>query len=225
MASEQVDLPIGVTPAEPRSGGENRPKWYLRMGFWRAVAGMAFAAALAALIVLAEFSEILTHRITHYEHRISAMNETVQQLRRRVSSAERRTVTAVERASADETLKRVVSASDLRTIKLNNAGTLKVDDKAPPSGTLAISNSQNAAVLQIAGVAVAAKGNVYRVWWQEKHRPEALAAEFIPDADGKATVPMQLPPRNASVVMVTCEPGTDIAKPSGMPILKGKIAP
>src|SRR5581483_5882189 len=206
MVSEQAGQP---SESHDSRGGEGRPKWYRRIGFWRAVAGMAFAAALAAIIILAEFSRLLTHRTIHYSHRIAQMNETVRQLRRRVSSAERRNVAEVERASADDILKRVVSASDLRTIKLIDAGAAPRREKQPPSGTLALSQSQHAAVLQVAGIEAALGGKVYRVWWQEKRGPETLAAQFIPDSDGKATVPMGLPPRSTASVVITCEVGTD----------------
>lgn len=155
------------------------------------------------------------------------MNETVRQLKRRITNAERRNVSAAERASADEMLKRVVAAPDLRTVKLVTAVAGKKSDPSAqaPSGTLAISNTQKMAVLQISGIEPAAPNQVYRVWWQPKRGPEALAAEFIPDNTGKATVPIQPPPGNASIVMITCETGTDAARPSGAVVLKGKIAP
>src|SRR5579885_131050 len=223
MVSEQAGQPASTPFPHDLRDSEGRPKWYRRIGFWRAVAGMAFAAALAAVIVLAEFSRLLTHRTIHYSRRIAEMNETVRQLRRRVSSAERRNVAEVERASADDILKRVVSASDLHTIKLIDAGARR--DKQPASGTLALSQSQHAAVLQVAGIEAALGGKVYRVWWQEKRGPETLAAQFIPDSDGKATVPLGMPPRTTASVVITCEVGPDGTQRSGAPILKGRITP
>jgi hypothetical protein len=226
MVSPQVDLPPGSSPARDPAGGAVSTKWYRRIGFWRAVAGMGLAIALAAVIVLAEFSQLLTHRTSHYRHRMAAADKSIEQLKRRVNSAERRNLTVAERASADEVLKRVVSARDLRTIRLvDAAGKRNNSGSHPVSGTLAMSGSQHAAVLQVAGMDAATEGNVYRVWWQSKRRSPTLAAEFIPDTDGKATVPIDLPPRNTSTVVITCEPGTDDAKPSGTPILKGRISP
>jgi Anti-sigma-K factor rskA len=189
------------------------------------MAGMGLAVALAALIVLAEFSRVLSHRTTNYLRHLHAMNQTVQQLKRRIVSVERRSATVAERASADETLKRIVAAPDLRTIKLTGAdGSKAADARVPlPSGTLAMSAAQRAAVLQVAGIRAATKGTVYRVWWEEKRKPETLAAEFIPDSDGKATVPMPMPPQQASTVTVTREVGTDTPKPSGATVLKGRI--
>jgi hypothetical protein len=132
-----------------------------------------------------------------------------------------------ERASADEALKRIVAAPDLRTIKLTGRDRAKEGSARLqiPSGTLAISAAQRAAILQVVGINVGAKGTVYRVWWQEKRNQEILAAEFIPDSDGKATVPMPIPPREAATVMVTREVGTDAPKPSGATVLKGRITP
>src|SRR5262249_8069342 len=188
---------------------------------------MGLAVALAALIVLAEFSRVLSHRTTNYLRHLHAMNQTVQQLRRRIVSVERRSVTAAERASADETLKRIVAAPDLRTIKLTSAERVKEAGARVqlPSGTLARKAVQRAAVLQVAGIGGAAKGTVYRVWWEEKRKPETLAAEFIPDSDGKATVPMPMPPQEAWAVTIRREVGTDAPRPSGATVLKGRITP
>jgi len=219
--SEQTDL--SPLPETPVSLGPI--PWWRRPLFWRAVAGMGLAVALAALIVLAEFSRVLSHRTTNYMRHLHAMNQTVQQLKRRIVSVERRSVTAAERASADESLKRIVAAPDLRTIKLTGANRVKEAGARVqlPSGTLAMSAARRAAVLQVAGISAAAKGTVYRVWWEEKRKPETLAAEFIPDSDGKATVPMPMPPLEASTVTVTREVGTDAPRPSGATVLKGRI--
>lgn len=221
--SEQIDLsPPPETPVTVRSA-----PWWRRPLFWRAVAGMGLALALAALIVLLEFSRVLSHRTTNYLRHLHAMNQTVAQLKRRIVSAERRRASVAELVSADEALKRIVAAPDLRTIKLTGADRAKEGGARLqiPSGTLAISDAQRAAILQVVGIRVGAKGTVYRVWWEEKRKQEILAAEFIPDSDGKATVPMPIPPREAATVMVTREVGTDAPKPSGATILKGRITP
>lgn len=221
--SEQIDLsPPPETPVTVRSA-----PWWRRPLFWRAVAGMGLALALAALIVLLEFSRVLSHRTTNYLRHLHAMNQTVAQLKRRIVSAERRSASVAELVSADEALKRIVAAPDLRTIKLTGADRAKEGGARLqiPSGTLAISDAQRAAILQVVGIRVGAKGTVYRVWWEEKRKQEILAAEFIPDSDGKATVPMPIPPREAATVMVTREVGTDAPKPSGATILKGRITP
>lgn len=224
----QPDPQEQASQLDEQPGREGR--WWRRVGFWRAVAGMAVTLALAAVIVLGEFTELLTHRTVHYAHRVAALNAAVQQLKRRVTSAERRNTNAIERDSADEVLKRVVAASDLRTIKLAGSPAAKPSGKNEAagqsvSGTLAISSHQVAAVLQVVGLETGSAGTIYRVWWQEKRRPETLAAEFKPAADGKATVPMQVPPRSASMVLITCEAGTDGARPSGPVVLKGRISP
>jgi hypothetical protein len=223
IVSEQTDLSHPPeTPDSPRIA-----PWWRRPLFWRAVAGMGLAVALAALIVLAEFSRVMSHRTTNYLRHLHAMNQTVQQLKRRILSAERRSATVAERASADEALKRIVAAPDLRTIKLTGPDRAKPAGSRVqgPSGTLAMSVAQRAAILQVAGIGATAKGTVYRVWWEEKRKPETLAAEFIPDSDGKATVPMALPPQEALTVTVTREIGTHAPKPSGATVLKGRITP
>ena len=221
--SEQPDLSgVPETPADAQI-----TPWWRRVLFWRAIAGMGLALALAALIVLAEFSRLLSHRTANYLRHLRAMNQTVQQLKHRMVAVERRNATVAERASADEALKRIVAAPDLRTIRLSGPDTAKVASPVVlvPSGTLAISVAQRAAILQVAGVGAATKGTVYRVWWEAKRKPETLAAEFIPDSDGKATVPMPLPPQDASTVTVTREAGTAAPKPSGALVLKGRMTP
>jgi hypothetical protein len=186
---------------------------------------MAFAGALAAVILLAQFTEVLTGRTTRYLRRIASMNQTVQQLKRRITAVERRNAAVAERASTDDVLKRIVSAPDLGTIKLSEPEPEKRSSRRPPSGTLVYSPSQHSAILQVARVEPSGKDMVYRVWWQEKRKPEILAAEFTPDSDGKATVPIQLPPIGATMVTVTREAGTDAPRPSGALVLKGRITP
>ncbi len=228
MVAEQAQPELHPQASQLEERSDSDPRWWRRVGFWRAVAGMAVALALATSIVLVEFSELLTHRTVHYAHRVAALNAAVQDLKRRVISVERRNANVIERDSADEVLKRVVAASDLRTIKLAGPPAAKPPGKndgtaQSASGTLAISSHQAAAVLQVVGLETGAQGTIYRVWWQEK-RP-TLATEFRPAADGKATVPMQLPPRSASMVLITCEAGTNGATPSGPVVLKGRISP
>src|SRR5215472_15842739 len=119
----QTDLHSAETPAakgQAISRADLAP-WWRRIAFWRAVAGMAIAAALAAVIVLAEFTDAMRHRMTHYLPREATLSETVKDLRRRISSTERQRATSAEGVSADEILKRVISAPDLRIIKMNDA--------------------------------------------------------------------------------------------------------
>jgi hypothetical protein len=186
---------------------------------------MAFAAALGALIVLGEFSQVLVSRTNRYLHHLATMNETLRQLKHRVAAVEHRSAVVAERASSEDALKRIVSAPDLGIIKLSEPETAKKRRTSGPlpSGTLVYSASQSLAILQVAKIAPAAKDSVYRVWWQKKRMPETLAAEFTPDADGSATVPMPLPPQDATMIQVTRESGTDTSRPSGPVILKGRM--
>src|SRR5262245_66434741 len=116
----RIEQGAGATPAEDEAKtAVARPRWWRRVGFWRSLAGMAAALALAVAIVLAETSATLVSRTRRYLHKIAQLNASVRQLKTRVNTAERRTTTALEHANADEVLKRVLTASDLRTIKLS----------------------------------------------------------------------------------------------------------
>jgi hypothetical protein len=206
---------------------KNRNPWWRRIAFWRAIAGMGLAAAIAASIVLVELSSTLAARTNRYLHRLAAMNQTVMQLKHHLIAIEHRNAAVAQRASTDDILKRIIAAPDVRMIKLGGIGletnAVAVTSTPSPSGTLVSSDAIGSAMLQVAGFAAPGKDKLYRVWWEEKRKSDALAAEFTPDPDGKATVPIPIPPRDASTVTVTVESSPETQHPSGPAVLKGRI--
>ncbi len=217
MANSEI-IGSGVRPA-----GRHR-RWWRRVALWRAIAGMATALAVAALIVSAEFSATLVHRTSHLNHRIASLNTAVHQLRRQLNFAEKKTLNAEQKAKIDESLKRVLAAHDLRTIKLAAPRARgKSDIPSVATATVASSASENASFLQAGGLGAAPANHVYAVWWLGRHGHLTLASEFRPESDGKATVPMGVAPKSIEAVMVTLEPvsGDPPSVPTLPPILNG----
>jgi Anti-sigma-K factor rskA, C-terminal len=184
---------------------------------------MALAAAIGALVVAAEFSGTLIHRTTSMSHRIAALNALTRRFRREIASRERELSRAQKGALAGERLRRILLAPDLQTVKLEPGDTAR-----GASGILAISRSENAAVLEATGLAPSAGDSVYRLWWiGRKGAAAASGTEFTAAADGKAMAEAKLP---AAVAMprsieVTVEPKAGADRPSGPVALKGRLGP
>ena len=62
-----------------------------------------------------------------------------------------------------------------------------------PYGTLAMSESANAAMLEANGLKPTGTFQVYRIWWMPKRGVPIWAADFLVGDDGLATVPVDLP--------------------------------
>ena len=191
---------------------------------------MGLALAVGALIVSAEFSATLAHRTSYLNRRIASLNNAVHQLRRRLSFAERKSQTAEQNAQADDLLKRVLAAHDLRTIKLAAPGSPRAagqpDTPRPAAATLASSATEGASVLQVGGLDAEPEHHVYAVWWVGKRGHQALAGLFHVAADGKATVPLAPAPSSIASVLVTIEPesGDPPAAPNGPPVLSSIVS-
>src|SRR5260370_6996931 len=63
---------------------------YRRVSFWRAIAGMAFAAAIACAIVAVESSFEFFRRSDHYNHRLTYLPSRVPQSPGQIARAHRR---------------------------------------------------------------------------------------------------------------------------------------
>ncbi len=187
---------------------------------------MAVALAVGALIVSAEFSAVLVHRTSYLNRRIASLNTAVHHLRARVSSEERRSRAAEEKTKADELLKRVLAAHDLRTIKLKTAAPPMLPNHpntpTPATATLASSESEGASILQVGGLGAEPRNHLYAVWWVGKRGHLALAGQFHVEPDGKATVPLRPAPKSMASVLVTVEPdtGDPPSAPTGPTVLR-----
>ena len=220
--SSPITAPVAAAPTNPAP-------WWRRIAFWRAIAGMGLAVAIATSIVLVELSSTLAARTNRYLHKVATMNQTVAQLKHHILSIEHRDAAASQREATNDILKRIIAAPDARMIKLGGTGpetnAVATSESPSPSGALLASEKIGSAILQVAGFTAPAKAHLYRVWWQQKHNPDSLAAEFTPDPDGKATVPIPLPPKDATTITVTLEPSPETQHPTGPVILKGRITP
>ena len=229
MALEQADLSLpqasGATAATGAPRNPNR--WWRRIAFWRAIAGMGLAVAIATSIVLVELSNTLAARTNRYLHKVATMNQTVAQLKRRIMSIEHRDAVAEQRESTNDILKRIIAAPDARMIKLSGTGpetnAVATSASPSPSGALLASDRIGSAILQVAGFTAPPTDKLYRVWWQQKHSANLLAAEFTPDSDGKATVRIPIPSKDATTITVTLESSPETQHATGPVILKGRI--
>lgn len=183
---------------------------------------MALALAVGALIVSAEFSATLMHRTSYLNRRIASLNKSVHHLRQRVSSEERKSQAAEEKTKADELLKRVLAAHDLRTIKLTAAAPpLEPNHPNSPTAaaaTLASSESEGASILQVGGLGAEPRNHQYAIWWVGKRGHWALAGLFQVEPDGKATVPLTAAPKSMASMLVTDEQDNDNGDPPAAPM-------
>ena len=236
LSNSESDLGAHAIQSSPGAAAANQPAtpknpnpWWRRIAFWRAIAGMGLAASIAASIVLIELSSTLAARTNRYLRKVATMNQTLTQLKHRLVSIEHRNATAAQRAATDDILKRIVAAPDVRMVKLSGVGpetsAVATTSSPSPAGALLASDKIGSAILQLAGFTAPGKDKLYRVWWEGKHKPDSLAAEFTPDPDGKATVPIPIPPRDAATITVTLESYPESQHPNGQLILKGHISP
>jgi len=228
MPQQLAQSPPVASSATLAATPKSRKRWWRRIAFWRAIAGMGLAAAIAVSIVLIELSNTLAARTNRYLHRLQVMNLTVAQMKHHLISIEHRSATDAQRAATDDILKRIIAAPDARIVKLSGIGpetnTVAVTSTPSPSGALVSSEAVGSAILQVASFAAPGKDKLYRVWWQQKHNSNALAAEFTPDSDRKATVPIPIPPKDATTISVTLESSPETQHPTGPVILKGRIS-
>jgi Anti-sigma-K factor rskA len=210
---------------EGRIGGElNQPAvrqaWYLRLALWRAIAGMAFAIALACVIVALEHASQLSSSSTHYHHRLRVLSARVAQIQTELADARRQL--SVMRAEQDsrETMNRILQSRDAAVVPLGadvaNHNT---------SGLIAISKNAGKAMLEVAGLP-ASPGNWYVMWWLPAGKPPVRAAQFRTDSDGRAAVRVQMPPVHQPILgsMITDERDGSPGQPSGQIVLKGALA-
>jgi hypothetical protein len=197
--SEPEASPNGLNRGEQPATG--RPPILLRVRLWQAIAGMSVAIAIASMIVISELATSLARRTNYVNRRVAALNATVRNLRRQTAAEQRKLGSARERATVGEVFEKMLFAPDLRTIKLAPPADKNEKDKSLaqsgsslPSGTLAMSESADAAVLEANGLKPTGTFQVYRIWWRPKRGAPVWAADFLVGDDGLAMVPVDLPP-------------------------------
>jgi hypothetical protein len=210
-----------VTPLPPSSngGGAVTPRMS-RPGLWRAVAGMAVALAVACAIVAFEISHELIHRTTTYRSRISTLNRRMKHLKEEAATSKERLATARKEIAARDRLNAILSAPDVKAIKLAPPNSADV-----AAGIVKISVKASGAVLTASGLPAPIGSQVYDAWWMFKSAPPAKAAEFRSAIDGTAMVYLDLPPQgsNASDFAVTLEPSGGGIAPTAAVKLRGHV--
>lgn len=203
-----------IEPADaPR--GAPAPPTQRRLAFWRAVAGMGLAFALACAIVAMEFGAELSHRSQHYRNRISSLSSRLKAMRGEVETADRELAEMRTAVVTRDELNKILAAPDVRLIRLIPA------DHEHPAGTsnsasrglIVTSRHLGRAVFEVAGLTPLAADQRYTLWWMVDKHGAFKAAQFVTSSDGRATVAAAMPAEKAAIeeCIVTAGPA------AGMP--------
>jgi hypothetical protein len=186
---------------EPPPSVERPPRiWRVRL--WQAVAGMSVAVVIASLLVVKDLAESLARRTNYVNRRVAALNASVRTLRRQTAAEQKKLGSERERATAAEIFEKILFAPDLRFIRLGapiekEKGKEKSIVQLPigglPYGTLAMSQLNQAAMLEANGLKPTGTFQVYRIWWMPKRGLPVWAADFLVGDDGSATTAVDLP--------------------------------
>jgi hypothetical protein len=229
---EQGELePRSAASKSGESRASERPPRLLRVRLWQAVAGMCIALALALFIVTSELAESLARRTNYVNRRVAALNAIVRTLRNQKAAEQRKLGSERERATVGEVFEKILFAPDLRIIKLAAPVEKEKEKVSAPtgatelaSGSLAMSESAESAMLEANGLKPTGTFEVYRIWWMPKHGIPIWAADFLVGDDGLATVPVDLPPGREKEVslLITRENESYSEEPSGPIALRGE---
>jgi hypothetical protein len=208
--------------SEPAPAAASASPWYRRVAFWRAVAGMAFALAIACAVVAAEFSSALIARTRHYQARLRQLSSNISAMRGKIAHADREIAGMRTAAEVDDSLRRIIAEPDSRLIRLEAPA-----PAAAPNGVIAFSPGLRRAAIEIGGLPVVSGGSAYTIWWECGKRGPLKAARIGLGATDKAALVIALPSASEIIegAMVTTDSLATIAKPSGDIVLKGAVVP
>ncbi len=190
-----------------------------RIGLWRAAAG----AMAVALVGLAIYVGIISNRLDHVRsdnQRLAELGSEVAGMRTELMNS-RGEVRALQAVLVGQSkLQNILLAPDLRITKLEP---LK---PAPPGAKaiVALSERNNAAIIQASGLPPTPPGKVYELWWITKENGPVEAGLFQASPGNSTTIaPASPPPPGQRVILsaVTLEPAGGVPKPTGAIYLKG----
>jgi hypothetical protein len=207
--------------ADGRAGTTSPSRWYRRVTFWRAVAGMALAIALACAVVAGEFSSALISRTRHYRDRLHQLTSNITAMRGRVARDDREIAGMRNTVEIEDDLRRILAAPDARLIRLAPPGRA-----AQTAGVITFSPALHTAAIQLAGLPAPAAGTFLNLWWTRgKHAP-LMAARLRPTAGGEAALTIVLPAADQVIegAIVTVDSSAASTQPDGEMILKGTVA-
>ena len=173
-----------AAPADGEPAVSTAPSWYRRVTFWRSVAGMAFALAIASAAVTGEFSSALIERTRHFHFRMRELSSNISAMRTEIVRADREIEGMRTAAEVDDALKRIIAEPDSRVIRLEAPGRA-----IRPSGVIAFSPRLRRAAIDIDDLPALPDGGAYVVWWTCGKHAALRATELNRlSADQAATV-------------------------------------
>jgi hypothetical protein len=206
--------------AEPLPAAMKPSPWYRRVSFWRAVAGMAFALAIACAMVAAEFSSALIVRSRYYHNRLRQLSSNISAMRGKIAHADREIAGMRTAAEVDDSLRRILAEPDSRLIRLEAPG-----HASRPNGVIAFSRGLMRAAIEIGGLSVLSGGSAYTIWWERGKRGPLAAARIGLGATDKAALVIALPSATETIdgAIVTTDSEAASAKPAGEVLLRGVV--
>jgi hypothetical protein len=197
------------------------PPWYRRVGFWRAVAGMAVAVAIGCAAVAAEYSTALIGRTRNYHFRLHQLAANITTMRGEIASADREIAGMRTAAQLNDGLKKIIAEPDSRLIRLEAPG-----HAARPSGVIAFSAALRRAALAIDGLPALPNGGAYGLWWLGGKHALLKAAQIRPDSTDKAAIMIALPAGSETIegAVIAADSIGSTARTWEEPVLKGMIA-
>ena len=176
---------------------------------------MAIAIALGCGAVTAELASELSSQTVLVRHRMQSIRARISQLRTEAAAAQQQL--ANER-TVGENLNRVLSAGDVILLPLIP------QNGSSAHGTVAISRRAGGSIVEIAGLHTI-HGQSCIMWWLPAHGAVSEAAVLRPDAEGRASLSVRMPPQGVRITgaIVTMEPGQSSGQGTGKTLLKGAL--
>lgn len=224
--------PVISPSSGPATGHQRRPgdsgrHFWQRVAFWRALSGVGFTLAIAAVIVAAEFSAALIHRTHWMSRRIAHLNTETRRLRKSAESNAHKLATLKTHAAIDAALKRMLTAPDLRVLRIRPVVAANAVRGKPGSTATAVivtSDALKSAILQAQDLAPLPKDRVYGVWWIPPHGKPVAAGNFHVGVNHSATARLAMPPSRADSAAIFVQDETASAPPAGTPVLRSAVS-
>jgi len=217
-----LDRAASAAASERGLAAASAAPWYRRVVFWRAVAGMALAIAIACAMVAAEFSSALIERSRHYHNRLHQLSSNITAMRGEIAGADREIAGMRTAVEVDDDLRRIIAAPDSRLIRLEAPA-----HATGATGVIAFSPALGRAAIEIGGVPMLPSADAYTLWWLCGRRGALKAVRISAGAAGKCAMVIALPAGAAAIegAIVTSDLATSMAMRPGVAALKGALVP
>jgi anti-sigma-K factor RskA len=206
--AHSVSRPAHADRGERRSGA----------GWWRGVAAVAAAAALALFVYNRSIVDSSRREEVQQLGQYEKLSWEMRNLRSELDAA-RMEADVLKNVLIDRAkLERILLAPDLQLTRLA---------PLPPAGNgvglVAFSNASGKAVFQAFGLPETPPGKTYELWWITKQSGPVRAGTFIAQTGRSVVTAASMPPAGERVMLaaVTLEPSGGVDKPTGQMYLKG----